>query len=203
MENVNSKLILSLVKFRLNKIGNNNANPEEIFRFATIIQDELLLDTKCKQIEVTLNLENGKTGYLLDQPLHHIFSIIPSWPISYGVPEFIDPGQWNDYKEETGERPSFYTIFANKIWLAPPTVQTGDKLTFWGYQTNSTTEIDIDHGPEVGREVIPALVAGILSMFNPDFTNEFLRLKNSLLGYTNVSNNDGLIPNQKRNLWGN
>ncbi|MGV8131551.1 MAG: hypothetical protein ACP5N7_05630 [Candidatus Pacearchaeota archaeon] len=178
MDNQDSKLILSLVKYRLGKIGNTNVLPEEVFKFAKIIQDEILLETKCKQIDFSLDLTSGKTGYLLDQPLHQIFSIIPSWSKSESdVPKYVNPSEWNDYKEVTGDRPLYFTMFSNKVWLASSNCESGDKITFWGYQTYTTSEMDSEHGPEVPREAFAALAAGICYLFNPEFLADYERLK--------------------------
>jgi len=198
--NSESQLILSLVRTSLRKIGNEVIQKEDIYNLSTLVQSDIMLETKCNEISTSILLETGQNSYPILEPIHHIFSIIPSWPLSAAdKPIYVSRADWNDYKEETGARPIYMTLYAKSLWVVPNTCEVGDSLVLWGYQNFVVTEMDDDHPPEVPKHAYAALVAGICAKIAPDdFVNEYLMEKQKLKNNLDMDFNNGIQPVKRK-----
>lgn len=173
------KKITSQIRLYLKEVGTDELQNKEIFNKANYIQDEILRDTKCKQIEFNINLIADVDEY--DIQLEDA-SMIKTHETSWG--DILTYKQFNVLNEFslTGNRyPSYFSLFDNKIYFRPKPLQTDDWVKIYAYQESVIIPMDDDIEPEIPKYADRCLIFGICAEYQPEkFYDRYVDEKNKV-----------------------
>lgn len=160
------KKIVSQVRLYLKEIGTDVIQNKEIYNKANYIQDEILRETKCKQIEFDIYTINNVGEY--DIQLEDV-SLIKTHDTSWGdVLTYKSFSVWNEYSNTGNNYPVYFSLFDHKIYLKPLPLRDDDWIKIYAYQESVIIPMDDDIEPEVPTYADRCLIFGICAEFKPE-----------------------------------
>lgn len=158
--------ILSQVRTNLGIVNTNELKDKQIYNKANIIQDEIFLETKCKEIEFTIYTKAGEEEY--DINLEN-YSSIKSHDTSWGdklTYKLITV--WNEFSTTGGMYPNYFSLFDKKVLFKPNPLNDDDWIKFYAYQESVIIPMDDDIEPEIPSYADRCLVLGICAEYQPE-----------------------------------
>lgn len=153
---------LHLGEIATDKIGHKNG---EIYEKANYIQDEILRETKCKDIEFTIYTIDGVEEYDLNIENQNMIKLLEtSWG---GTLSYFNPTNWDELAKTGGGYPAFYTLFDRKLRLRVNPNNDDDEIKIWAYQENVIIPMDDDIEPEIPSYADRCLIFGICAEYDP------------------------------------
>ena len=162
---------MSRVRLALKRLNQTAEEDEVLMDYATEVQDDIFL--KCdieKSFEIILIQNVAEYDFAAENKLN-IKAIEPSWG---GLFEKVSQYEWKNYKDATGERPSWYSIFDNRMFVAPVPKLTTDKLMIKASQVKTIVPIDDVVPPELPDIFDNVIVYGICKKYDQVFLGSFL-----------------------------
>jgi hypothetical protein len=157
--------IVSQVRMNLSEISQANIQTLDIIYRANQVQNNILLETKCVEKDFEIFLLTGQQSYdFEDENTLDIKEVFSSWG---GEIQYIPNNRWRGYKDLTGSRPCYMTVFANKVHFAPVPVTDTDSVTVWAYQTSYEDAITEQNEPEIPKFCDDAIIAGVCAHYDP------------------------------------
>ena len=154
---------LKLGEIATDQIGNKN---NLIYDRANMVQDEILRETKCNELEFFIYTINGVEEYDINiESYNYVKSVETSW----GAPLiYVSPAQFEQYSATGGNRPYYFTLYDKKIRLRPNPIIADEEIHIWAYQDNVIINMDDDIPPEVPSYADKCLILGICAEFEPE-----------------------------------
>lgn len=178
--NERNSRILSQVRTNLGLLSKTEIRNKVIFNKAYLVQNEILLNTKCVELDLKITLVKGKEDYpIWNQKVQDIEHWFTSWNkklTQVSKEEYLD-------NETTGsDYPLIFTSYANKLWFRPiPTISELYTVTFWGRQISTINKMDDEIPPEIPDWVDDCFIDGICSKFNPkEFLDSYLAKRDGI-----------------------
>lgn len=169
--NSRNQLILSRVRLALKRLNQAAEEDEVLYDYATEVQDDIFL--KCdieKPFEIILLQNVADYDFAAENKLN-IKAIEPSWG---GLFEKVSQADWHKYKDITGNRPCYYSIFDQRMYVAPVPKLTTDKLIIKASQVKTIVPIDENVPPELPDIFDNVIVYGICKKYDQVFLGSFL-----------------------------
>lgn len=165
MNNRVSKIV-SQVRLYLNQISTDALKDKEIYNKANYIQDEILRETKCNEIEFTIYTKSDVEEYDLNVENQNMIKLIETGWGSRLL--YISPTGWDGITITGGGYPAYYTLFDKKLRLRVNPRRDDDEIKIWAYQESVNIAMDNDIEPETPKYADRCLIFGICAEYNPE-----------------------------------
>lgn len=178
--NQRSHRIITEVRLKLGEIATDQIGSKNtlIYDRANMIQDEILRETKCNELEFFIYTINGVEEYDLNvESYNYVKSIETNWGASL---IYVNPQQFEQYSKTGSGRPNYFTLYDKKIRLRPNPIIDDDEIHIWAYQESVFIPMDDDIPPEIPTYADKCLILGICSEFDPEYLELFENAKNKV-----------------------
>lgn len=172
--------IFADVKLQIGRSPNNN----QMFRAINRVQNEIFTTGDIER-SFDIILEKGVSAYnFIEQGCLVIIKLFTSW--KNGRIDWKPNTKWDEYKDLTGAFPSYATIFARELYLAPVPIRSDDKITIWGYQTKLDTKMDDEVPPELDEAFDHIMMWGTCAQFDTSFNDKYITERDKMLNNLNI-----------------
>lgn len=191
--NDRNKEILTDIRRNLNQLSQQTLRDGQLFNDCNRIQKRIMFVTHCIERQFKIVLKPGKEDYdILNEKIIKINKWFTSW--DYDI-LYKDNYEWEKYRQLSGTRPEYMTIFGGKIYFSPIPTLSGDTVSIWANQIGVITPMDNDTEPELQEICDEALVYGVCQLYDKakfidDFNRE-LALITSQIHHKSSRNQNG------------
>jgi len=159
------RTILSQVRLNLKQVSISNLADGEIYGKAQLVQNEILLKTKCIEKSFKIVFKKNKEDYdCLFSGIRNISNIYTSWNGKIKIDSVRE-----DYlnRSISGEAcPYYVNFFAERAWFRPIPQRDTDYVIIDGKQITIIHKMDKDIPPEIPSYADGCLIDGICSKYD-------------------------------------